>query len=366
MDNNIHTASKTNFWVGIFSLVILALSVVLIVFFLGKSRPFESTILVKVNFDNIEGLKVGAHVNLEGLNIGRVSHIQLYVAPNTNRPRHQVFLKLRNDPVYLRWITNKSKFQIVNDNFFGDKHVEISFSNIGEPISHLQVVEGSNTASINKVLGNLEKITVSAQELISRLAGIASNPMVSNVSMSTLTKVVEMVDSVTSAANLLEKFLKGEEVGKVKDILANLERTSQSVRSISTKVDALLNERQQKRITQSIAKLERSMSSLEKVSSTLEKRIGGKQGRALLSMIFQTIENFAKTSKELAYLTSQASKSLSSSNKQNINLQKTLQEMQSAAINLNKITKKILDVLDAPSRFMNRFRLFRRKKDREE
>ena len=137
---------KINLWVGIYSMIILLVSGIFILLFLGKTNPFQKALTLVVNFENVEGLKVGSNVNLEGFTLGRVVDIKLSRDPQKGRPRHQVTIKVANNPEYLHWITHDSKFQIVNDNFFGDKHVDITFSTKGKPVADMDEMEGERAS----------------------------------------------------------------------------------------------------------------------------------------------------------------------------------------------------------------------------
>ncbi|RME78717.1 MAG: MCE family protein, partial [Planctomycetota bacterium] len=226
---------KINLWVGIYSFVILVLSALFIIFFLGKMNPFTSSITVVVLFDNVEGLKIGSNVNLEGLTIGRVVSMRLAKDTKSGRPRHEVYIKIANRPEYLQWITRESKFQIVNDNFFGDKHVEVGFSTVGKPIAHMDRLEGTQTASINEILRNLQRITNSTEELIHKASALTTSFQSGHGSV--LDNLEQTISNLTFLSNKIKSLFGPKEEKSWKDILSDLQVTIQNTKGITQKID---------------------------------------------------------------------------------------------------------------------------------
>lgn len=344
---------KINLWVGIYSMIILVVSSVFIMLFLGKTNPFQKSISLVVNFDNVEGLKVGSNVNLEGFSIGRVVDIKLSQDPKRGRPRHQVMLKIVNNPEYLHWITHDSKFQIVNDNFFGDKHVDITFSTKGKAVSDMDEMEGVQTASINEILRNLQRITQNAEELIQKAGRMASGVSGGGGIAATLDSFQTAVQNISALSSKIKTILDGSPSFQLERTLKNIDQTSANLALITKRFD-LLVKNDAKGITQSIGNLEKSMVNFQRISKTLENQLGGEKGKALLLMIRQSVDDFASTSKNMAKFTSEMNKSLNATSKQNVDLAKTMKDLSAGAENLRKITDRILNTMEAPNRVWNR------------
>jgi phospholipid/cholesterol/gamma-HCH transport system substrate-binding protein len=105
--------------VGIFVLAGLACLAYLAIH-LGKMEVWGSGYQVKATFDNISGLKMGAAVEVAGVNVGRVESIQL-------GPGDRAKVSLRLDPdLKLR---DDAIASIRTKGIIGDKYVKLSPGN---------------------------------------------------------------------------------------------------------------------------------------------------------------------------------------------------------------------------------------------
>ncbi|RME76336.1 MAG: hypothetical protein D6785_13885, partial [Planctomycetota bacterium] len=147
-----------------------------------------------------------------------------------------------------------------------------------------------------------------------------------------------------------------------KDILSDLQVTIQNTKGITQKIDLFLK-RDAKGLQESVGNMQKGMKSFEEVAAMFQKELGGKQGVALLKKIKKSVNDFSQTSKNLADLTAKMKKSLDSTSKQNVDLAKTMKDLQAGAENLRKITERILSTMDAPNRFFSR--IFGRKKKKK-
>ena len=105
--------------VGIFVLVGLTCLAYLAIH-LGKIEVWGSGYQVTATFDNISGLKVGAAVEVAGVNVGRVDSIQLTPGDRANLVmKLEPGLKLRDDAIA----------SIRTKGIIGDKYVKLSPGN---------------------------------------------------------------------------------------------------------------------------------------------------------------------------------------------------------------------------------------------
>jgi phospholipid/cholesterol/gamma-HCH transport system substrate-binding protein len=102
--------------VGIFVLVGLACLIYLAVH-LGETEFFSRGYQVTADFDNISGLKVGASVEVAGVDVGRVEKISI-----TPDDRARVALKLEPDLV----LKSDTIASIRTKGIIGDKFVKLS------------------------------------------------------------------------------------------------------------------------------------------------------------------------------------------------------------------------------------------------
>jgi ABC-type transporter Mla subunit MlaD len=148
---------RQNFWVGLFALVIIGMVAALVVFFVGRSQPFEEEFRLNVRFKNAQGIKNGSPVNLQGLPMGSVETIGVEEDPETNKPVLVAKLKLRYDRSALEQITHGSTFAIATENIFGDRRIDISFGDPGKPkVKNGDTVNGVEQADINQVFQQIQ------------------------------------------------------------------------------------------------------------------------------------------------------------------------------------------------------------------
>lgn len=340
---------KINFWVGVFSLFIIIVSCTLIIFFLGKLNPFQSSITLRVNFTNVQGLKVGSSVNLNGLSVGRVVGIRLTVSEDGSRPMHQVSLIIADKEEYLRWITTDSKFEIVNDNLFGDKHIEVGFSSTGRQVRNGDLIVGAKTTSLNQVMANIQDITERAGEVVEKFTGPANGK--GSTLASTFGEVRTTLSTLGQVAQSIREVMKDSPDMDLKTTLVNLNQTISNLQQVTKKANEMLGGGEGKDWKESLAKIQKSVENFESISTNLSNTLGGSKGQFLLLWMLNTVRDFSKTAKNLAELTSNLNKTFKVSNQQNVNLAETMKDLKVTAKNLRKISQSAVDVIEAPNRF---------------
>ncbi len=146
------TAARRNFWLGIFTLTVLGVVAYFVLFFVGKSQPFEEEFKIHVRFKNTQGLKNGSPVFLQGLPMGNVENMGVESDPQSRQPVLVAHLKLRNDRNALERITQGSSFTIAMENVFGDRRIDISFGDPTQPrLKNGDSVNGVEASDINSV-----------------------------------------------------------------------------------------------------------------------------------------------------------------------------------------------------------------------
>jgi phospholipid/cholesterol/gamma-HCH transport system substrate-binding protein len=112
--------------VGVIVLVSIALLSTLLFLMTSASgmSVFSHKIILYTYFENSDGLKVGAPVNLEGVTIGEVTHVTVSTDPERKLTPVKVTFKI--DPKYHRSMHTDSKASLSTVGVLGDTVVDIN------------------------------------------------------------------------------------------------------------------------------------------------------------------------------------------------------------------------------------------------
>lgn len=129
------------------------------IFFIGeKSQFFSSAFYIRVNFENVEGVKPGATVMLSGYNVGTVYDIAL--TPKADSIR----LLLRIDNDVRAFIKMDTKAEIKQEGLVGNKFISLSIGSAKSPeISNDAYIEGVPPFALGSVTDNLVAIADTAK-----------------------------------------------------------------------------------------------------------------------------------------------------------------------------------------------------------
>ncbi len=108
--------------VGLIVLVSIALLSTLIFLMTSASgmSVFSHKIILTTYFENSDGLKVGAPVNLEGVTIGEVTHVTVSEDPARKLTPVKVVMKI--DPKYHASVRTDSKASLATVGVLGERH----------------------------------------------------------------------------------------------------------------------------------------------------------------------------------------------------------------------------------------------------
>lgn len=116
--------------VGVFVTVGILLAMMAI-FFIGRERSlFEERYSLKTRFENVDGLRKGATVQLNGLSVGSVDAI--HFPDNLSSDALDVVLKINAD--FKERIRKDSKAGIRTQGLLGDKYIAVTVGSPGQPI----------------------------------------------------------------------------------------------------------------------------------------------------------------------------------------------------------------------------------------
>ena len=141
------------FFVGIVLLMALT-------FWVGKIRLFESGYIIKVNFNQIGGLKKGDTVTLAGMKVGRVEDF------NIKNNKIQVSLWIRKETI----LRQNSIFSINDVSLMGGKYVGITMGTSDSLILGPEIiVDGKDSYQLDQLFTKAGEISDSIEKLVSKI-----------------------------------------------------------------------------------------------------------------------------------------------------------------------------------------------------
>lgn len=196
----------------------------LIVFLLGSEKNlFEDQYELTARFDDISGLRVGAPVQLAGINVGTVSGINF----DREIERKKVKLKLKITEKYQERVREDSAASIVNQGLLGDKLVAISVGSADKRI----LKDGDEIAAITPI---------SFAELLEK-----GRRLLNNADKSAET-VASLLDEVQKGRGMIHGMIfdpRGEEVvSNLRAVSSNMEHVSGKIARGEGTLGALIND----------------------------------------------------------------------------------------------------------------------------
>ena len=164
MSKNLSQETK----VGSFVSIGLIIMMIAIVFLGGSNNIFTRSNYYKVLFPNVEGLIVGAKVNLNGMNVGTIQSMDF------DSDSKQILLTLQVARKYQEWIRANAEIEVLTQGMLGDKYISINGGASEQPMlesGKTLPVRGSRdlTQFISKgdqLLVTLNSIAVSTDKIL--------------------------------------------------------------------------------------------------------------------------------------------------------------------------------------------------------
>jgi len=199
----------------------------------GGTSIFESKGKFVCYFRNVEGLVAGSPIWMSGVEVGNVKSVQFVNLDSLRQVK--VVCRVKRD-VWSR-LTSSARVQLGTIGFLGDKYIEIIPSmEPGTPIEEMDVIKTSDAGSASRVFKAGEHAINDAKGIVLRLDTLLARM---NAGEGTLGKMATDDRMYNETVVLLSKLtvLTTELQKNQGAITSSIEKTSNSVESLSRKVD---------------------------------------------------------------------------------------------------------------------------------
>ncbi len=214
--------------VGVFVLAGLVI-VMLAIFYVTGAGFLGPKYRLITHLPEVEGVKAGAPVDLDGIEIGNVDSIKL--TPNPTDRMQSVTLVLRVDKRYQNQIRSDSTASLVTQGLLGDRYVTITRGLIGAVIPNNGQVKGVEEKAIKEVvarsadlLQNLSALTGDVQDVVDQiqkghgtLGKLMSDPSLYNNLNETASKANAITASIQQGQGTAGKLIASDELYKKVD-----------------------------------------------------------------------------------------------------------------------------------------------------
>jgi phospholipid/cholesterol/gamma-HCH transport system substrate-binding protein len=208
--------------VGI-TVIVAALMLVAVIFLIGSTSLFTGHITLKTYFDNAEGLRKGAPVRLQGVDVGNV----VATAIDARQPQTPVEVIMKVNTRYRNFIRKDSTAVLSTAGVLGETFVDIDSSKAtGTPAEDGSVLQSYNPPGIQSALSagrdtlqnidvlvrRLDRIVAAVEEGKGSVGKLINDPSLFNRLNSTLTEMQQMVNEIHSGRGSVGKLIMSDEL----------------------------------------------------------------------------------------------------------------------------------------------------------
>ncbi|MBK7980384.1 MAG: MCE family protein [Ignavibacteriae bacterium] len=231
---------------GLFIFIGTVLLVIAIFLVGSKESLFTNSIYIKTYFDNVEGLRTGAAVRLNGLNVGSVSDIRLM---EVNQYKVEVTMRISKD--IKEFIRLDSEAGIETEGIIGSKIVIITpGSKENATIDDGGVILSKAPVNMSQIISETQNIMGYMKDLTKDLSGVLSKVNSGEGTIGQLvndkqlyTETVTIVKSADVALKTMVERLdrmSGFIIGlgtSVEDIVGNVDSAAIDLRNLISKIE---------------------------------------------------------------------------------------------------------------------------------
>jgi phospholipid/cholesterol/gamma-HCH transport system substrate-binding protein len=208
--------------VGI-TVIVAALMLVAVIFLIGSTSLFTSQIYLKTYFDNAEGLRKGAPVRLQGVDVGNVVRLSV----DASKPLTPVEVIMKVNTRYRDFIRKDSTAVLSTAGVLGETFVDIDSSKATGAIAEDKTVlpsynppgiqsalsAGRDTLqNVDVLVRRLDRIVAAVEEGKGSVGKLINDPSLFNRLNSTLTEMQDMVNEIHSGKGSVGKLIMTDEL----------------------------------------------------------------------------------------------------------------------------------------------------------
>jgi phospholipid/cholesterol/gamma-HCH transport system substrate-binding protein len=220
---------------------------------------------VQAVFNQVNGLKPGNVVRFSGVDVGKVSMVQ--VVPEGIRA-----MLLINRGVQ---IPEGSRFSIMADGLLGEKYIEITpAENNGRFLSPGCVVYGASPQGLDTLISSADKTLIDVQKLVQSMNDILGDETVKASLKATAINAKAITDNLNIMSATLARMAVNNEAD-VAMMVHNLKGMAASLNSVSARIDSLLgsidnNGQTANDLRAAIGNIRTTSARIEKMAAALE------------------------------------------------------------------------------------------------
>ena len=223
------------------SIVLVSMLLLITLLFLMTSAAgiafFQKRIVVKSYFDNAAGVKVGAPVDLEGVTIGEVAHVEITTDPARKLTPVEVVMKL--SPHFHASIHKDSIVSLQTTGVLGDTVVDINSQTANGPeiqngdelrtrnVPSIQDVVASSQATVksfNEIMPKLNDIVTSIDNGKGSAGKLINDPQLYNRAVNAINQLDTLIDNLNKGRGSAGKLLTDDTVyNNLQDTTARLD-----------------------------------------------------------------------------------------------------------------------------------------------
>ena len=217
------TDKKSYIVSGVF-VFILCTVVVITVLMINKENPlFSSNILIHTDVKNVQNLKEGAAIQLRGIRVGSVKEINI-------QNLETIRITLGIESKYGPWIKEDSEISFKTQGVLGDKFLEIS----GGTTESKQIDDGTilvtdESSKLDHIINKSDDLMTAAVSVLNRV-----DAMIAKVDNGNLAKILGNLEKMTKTSNDLLASINQQEF---KMMMKNINQSSESLNRLTKRIE---------------------------------------------------------------------------------------------------------------------------------
>ncbi len=232
--------------VGLFSLIALAILFTTF-FWLNGAKFFQNGYELEAVFDRIEGLRPGAPVKFNGVDIGRINQVYF--------ENYRVIVAMRIQPEFQ--IPDNAKAIIASAGLVGDKYLELVLAKPGELTTEGTRIKGQSPYSMDQLFESAYGAIESIREVADSIKGLADEEHISSLKSS-----IARIDRITSN---LEHLTGGPEI---QELIQNLNLATSELANAGSTANRFLT--QLEADGETAIEIKKVLSNVEKITVSLD------------------------------------------------------------------------------------------------